>query len=138
MSVEELRKEAERWLEIAKSDYESAEILFKSNKYAHACFFCQQAAEKALKAVWYCLGQETLGRSVLKLIEELQLVSFNIYREFKGLKGDAQYLDEFYISARYPDALSDATPDEIYDKEDAEKALYSAKKILDKVKELME
>jgi HEPN domain-containing protein len=43
--------EGRRWLDQAKSDLADAEYLAEGNRFATACFLCQQAAAKALKAV---------------------------------------------------------------------------------------
>lgn len=44
--------EAERWLMTAKEDLLVAETLSSAGIHAPACFHAQQAAEKALKALW--------------------------------------------------------------------------------------
>ncbi len=53
MSAEKNRIEAERWLRTALDDRDAARIMRENGKYAHACFLCQQTAEKALKALFY-------------------------------------------------------------------------------------
>jgi len=51
MTAEELLLDETRaWMARARSDLESAEGLANIRKYGDALFFCQQAAEKALKA----------------------------------------------------------------------------------------
>ena len=47
------RAEAERWLAQAQSDLAFAEYGLDGGFYAQACFMCQQAGEKALKALHY-------------------------------------------------------------------------------------
>lgn len=47
----EMRKEVENWLVQANDDLSNAEVLFNNVKYDGAVFFCQQAVEKALKAI---------------------------------------------------------------------------------------
>ncbi|MFH1200652.1 MAG: HEPN domain-containing protein [Candidatus Micrarchaeota archaeon] len=42
---------AGEWLDEAQDDLKAAENLGKARLYAAACFHCQQAAEKALKAL---------------------------------------------------------------------------------------
>jgi HEPN domain-containing protein len=45
--------EAKRWLKQAIEDYETAQGLFKVERYNCVCFLSQQAAEKSLKAFLY-------------------------------------------------------------------------------------
>jgi len=39
------------WLDEARDDLESAEYLLNGGRYSKACFYAQQAAEKAVKAL---------------------------------------------------------------------------------------
>lgn len=48
-----MNEEAMRWLSQADEDLRTAEILFSSQRYDPCAFFCQQAAEKGLKAMLY-------------------------------------------------------------------------------------
>ena len=48
-----MNKEALRWLTQASDDLGTAQILFDSQRYGPCAFFCEQAAEKGLKAVLY-------------------------------------------------------------------------------------
>jgi HEPN domain-containing protein len=52
MSTEKNVYEALRWLRTAEDDLDAATVLSKNDKFPHACFYAQQAGEKALKAVW--------------------------------------------------------------------------------------
>ncbi len=47
-----MRKEVENWLEQSRDDFDGAEYNFEGKKYYIAAFFCQQAVEKALKALF--------------------------------------------------------------------------------------
>jgi HEPN domain-containing protein len=58
MSRTKNRSEAERWLLTAEEDFKAAELLFEGAMYAQACFYAQQAGEKALKALWYMADAE--------------------------------------------------------------------------------
>lgn len=61
MSAEKLKKEATRWISQAREDYNVAELLYRESKFAQSCFYSQQAAEKALKGLWYYLDEEREG-----------------------------------------------------------------------------
>jgi len=43
----------------------------RHGKHAQCCFYCQQAAEKALKAAYYSVDGEPWGHSLVRLIEEI-------------------------------------------------------------------
>ena len=43
-------KQIEYWINTAKSDFDSAEILIHESRYSHGLFFCHLSIEKGLKA----------------------------------------------------------------------------------------
>jgi HEPN domain-containing protein len=137
MSVEKNRQEAERWLSTAKSDFESANVLLRNARYAHACFHAQQSAEKAIKAIWHLLDADPWGHSIRRLIQGLSDVNLKTYNELIHLEKPATLLDRFYIPTRYPNGLPDLTPDEAYLEEDALGCIDNAKKIIDSVKAIL-
>ena len=53
MSNEKIRQESMRWLRTAEDDLDTSILLKNNKKFAHSCFHAQQAAEKAVKAIWY-------------------------------------------------------------------------------------
>ena len=71
MSEEKLWNNARRWFNQAASDLEAADVLLTGEKYAQAAFWSQQAAEKAMKAVWIVLDRDPWGHSVARLIRDL-------------------------------------------------------------------
>jgi HEPN domain-containing protein len=113
-------EQAERDLEHAVSDTERG-------FYEWACFSSQQAAEKAVKAVFQRLGAEVWGHSVLDLLRELSK------REHvpEELINGAIELDRAYIPARYPNVHPSGSPKTRYSKTDGEKATKHAKKIIE-------
>lgn len=130
MSTEKNIREASRWIKTAEDDLDSAEILKKNDKYAHACFHCQQSAEKAIKAVWYLCDADPWGHSIKKLIDDLEAVDTSLFKKFKPLLRPAMVLDRFYIPTRYPNGLPDMTPDEAFAPEDAKTCIKFAGDIL--------
>lgn len=138
MSLEKNRYEATRWLKTAQGDLDSATILVKNDKYAHACFHCQQAGEKAVKAVWYLLDADPWGHSITKLIQDLNNVDSVAYKHFQNVVRSAILLDRFYIPTRYPNGLPDLTPDESFLKEDADSCIEDAEAIIARAKALIE
>jgi HEPN domain-containing protein len=130
MSQEQLRREAQRWLKQARDDLEAAQILADASRYAQACFLSQQAAEKALKALWFSLDLDPWGHSVTRLIRELPEQNKG---RLEPLLEAALYLDKLYIPTRYPDAIAELTPSEAYTKTETETALGHAKAFLENI-----
>lgn len=130
---ESLQEIAHKWFRQAEYDLRDAELALNWGSFNLSCFLSQQSAEKAMKALLFYHGYEVVrGHSVGALCELI------VSREpdFSNLVSAAKWLDKFYIPTRYPDALPDgAIPSEVYDREDAERALAKARKILDAVKE---
>lgn len=123
MSVENNKAVAQRWLDTALDDYDASQIMKKNKKFAHACFLCQQAAEKALKAIFYYIDTDPWGHSVVRLIDELINIDKDNCKPLEDQKDEARVLDRFYIPTRYPNGLPDITPAEAYSAKDADQAL---------------
>lgn len=128
--MEKLMLEAQRWLAQAQDDLQAAEILMESGKHAQASFYAQQSAEKAVKALWRVLDQESLGHSITRLINTLPAGPLRELLE--PLLDEAKLLDRHYIPTRYPDALPDLSPSEAYGRRDAEAAVSAARAIVER------
>ena len=135
MSADKERYEARRWLETAREDLDAARSLMESGKFSHSCFFSQQAGEKALKALWYFLGEDPWGHSIQKLISELP--DPDAYKRLQPVLEAGALLDRYYIPTRYPNGLPDLTPGQVYFRQDAEISLKSSRQLLSVVGELM-
>ena len=133
MGTEKLFAEGDRWLKTANEDFATAQILMKNEKYAHACFHSQQAAEKAIKAVFYYNDCEPWGHSIVTLIDSLSDISEELLNTFSDIRSTAVKLDRFYIPTRYPNGLPGTIPSEAFTKEDALEAISSAQNIIDRV-----
>ena len=92
-----MRKEVENWWDLAKRDLISAENSFNSGDYYIAAFLCQQAVEKALKALYILEKKETqpVSHSLLFLAQKISFPRkyFDFIRE----------LTPAYINTLYPD-----------------------------------
>jgi HEPN domain-containing protein len=130
MSVDKAHDEGLRWLVTAIDDLQTARILRDNSKFAQCCFYCQQAAEKAVKAVFYSADQEPWGHSIYKLVRQLDDDGISI-ADLGGRIEAAKRLDQYYIPTRYPNGLPGTTPAEAYGGEDAEFALKAAGEIID-------
>lgn len=89
-------KEISRWIEKAKSDLEKAEILLDNKKYDGAVFYCQQAVEKAIKALILKNKKE------LKKIHDLVELGKSINLP-ENLLEYCKEITQSYIYSRYPD-----------------------------------
>ncbi len=108
-----MRKEAlNYWLQ-AKKDFEVAKGNQSLNEPYAAIFFCHQAVEKALKAIFIIKKQESPGstHSLLYLAKEVHFP--------ENLKPVLIELSPAYITTRYPDATGEL-PYKIFDKTKAE------------------
>jgi HEPN domain-containing protein len=110
----------------ALGDLEHARSDLERGFFDWACFSAQQAAEKAVKAVFQKMGAEAWGHSVADLLEELgrsQLVP-------EALRDIALELDKVYIPARYPDAHPSGSPRRRYIRTEAQRMVTYADKII--------
>ena len=132
MSVDKQLHEARRWLATATDDLEAAQLLADGGKHAHACFAAQQAAEKAVKALWLARGDDPWGHSIQRLLSELE--PERARDELSDLVEDAALLDRHYIPTRYPNGLPDLTPGETYFRRDADRCIEAASQILERAR----
>lgn len=127
MSNERLQQDASRWYRQGLDDLEAAQALLLANKFAQACFYAHQSAEKGLKAVWITLDGDPWGHSCTRLIRDLPEPAQATFRPLIEL---ALALDKLYIPTRYPDALAELTPGEAFTHNEAKTALAAAEEIL--------
>ncbi len=121
------RRASERWLRQAEHDFNDAQFCASGKRYNVACFLCQQAAGKALKALLCGYGaREVRGHSAVELLE----ASAKLAPSLAELYRQAALVDRFYIPTRYPDGLPGGIPSEVYGEADAEQALCAAENIL--------
>lgn len=130
MSIEKNKQESKRWLHTAEDDLDTSILLKTHNKFAHSCFHAQQAAEKAVKSVWYYEDSDPWGHSIKKLIDDLDEVNMAAYNALANVARLAMILDRFYIPTRYPNGLPDITPDMAFTEEDSTMCIEAAKSIL--------
>ncbi|MCB0073456.1 MAG: HEPN domain-containing protein [Caldilineaceae bacterium] len=110
---------AERWSHQAADDLETAKALYGLARYGPCAFFCQQAAEKALKAALYKVSERPWGHSIPSLLDQYCVVF--LADSSQAPHAEALALDEHYMRPRYPDARTEVESD--YDQEAALEAL---------------
>ena len=99
-----MRVEAERWLHYANEDMVTARVTLAGKRWAATSFHAQQAAEKALKALWLeRQGQEPPRvHDLVRLAEEVGLPS----EWFEEI----DVLSRVYVVSRYPGAAAEDEP----------------------------
>ncbi len=120
------------WWKQAQADLRHARESVRLEDYAWACFAAQQAAEKALKALYLKRNQIAWGHSVRLLLEQLDEAIP------EALLEAARILDKYYIGPRYPNAHPAGAPAELYPRREALEAIRLAEEILNYVRSDME
>ena len=121
------------WMDEAEWDLAHAKNDFKAGFYNWACFSSQQAAEKAVKAVFQKIHLEVWGHSVADLLIELS-------KEIdipKKLIEYAYELDKAYIPTRYPNAHPSGSPKTRYIKSEARRMINYAEEIIEFCKSIL-
>ena len=121
------RDEAARWLADAEADLDTAGYLADGRRFNTACFICQQAAEKAMRAFLYGRGvEDPWGHSVATLIEDA--VTYD--ESLAPLREVGPVLDKYYIPTRYPNGLPGGIPSRAYTADDARQAIAASGRVL--------
>ena len=115
------------WFAQAQRDLETARWQLQGGFYEWVCFTCQQAAEKAVKALYQRLHAIAWGHAVSRLLNELP----DEMKPAPELIEAAIYLDRYYIPTRYPNGFERGAPRDYYTKKDAQEAVEHAQHILE-------
>jgi len=99
------------WIKQAWRDLDSARAQMEDGFFEWSCFIAQQAAEKAIKAIYQKMGTEAWGHSVSDLLKASR-EKINVPDE---LVDGAKQLDRVYIPARYPNSWATGIPVEYID-----------------------
>ncbi|MDI3475163.1 MAG: hypothetical protein PWQ79_38 [Thermococcaceae archaeon] len=120
-----MREESKLLWEQALEDLKTAEALITVKRYYASVFFSQQAAEKALKALYIELKREFPPKthSLLRLSNELGIEDDEVIDAVLDLNPE-------YIVTRYPDAANEV-PARIYNERMAVSHLEKAKKVIE-------
>ena len=81
-----MKIETGNWLKQAQKDADVARTLCKIKKYVHSSFWCQQAAEKALKALLLEKEQELIKTQDLVWLAKSLEAPENVVQLWKKLK----------------------------------------------------
>jgi HEPN domain-containing protein len=116
------------WFRQAEADLRHARNSLEDGDFEWSCFAAQQAAEKALKAVFQKLGMDAWGHTLTALIGNLP---DDVAQPSETLVNYARMLDKHYIPARYPNGFASGAPTDFYTKEEARSAIHNAEAILE-------
>ncbi len=128
----ELLSEARIWFRQAESNYKFLSVARKSESYDLVCFLSQQVAEEALKAYLFCQGKEETSTHV---ITELCKIASEYDEGFLQLKNEIEALNYFNIVVNHSNPVECAIPGTLFGQADAEKAIATAKEVLDFVRD---
>ena len=135
------RNEAQKWMSQAQEDLKAAACLFQNAHYSFTCFHCQQAVEKALKAVLFAEGR--LKNSDLEAHDLLTLAYrvSGIDERFQVIPNMVASMHEYYIKTRYPDYrrgfFQSSIPAKMFSYEDAKDAISKAEEILKLIQQVL-
>lgn len=123
------REEAKRWFQQARHDLAASAWNVQGGFFPQACFWAQQAGEKALKALLYYLGFKRRALMTHSLVEMVRIARDRV-PELSGILEDARELDLHYIPSRYPNGLPSGYPHVFYSRQMAEKAYAAARRVV--------
>ncbi|MGQ9778714.1 MAG: HEPN domain-containing protein [Bacillota bacterium] len=114
------------WLRQAEADLRHANNSLAAGDYEWACFAAQQAAEKAVKALFQKLHLDAWGHAVSLLLANLP-AEIGVP---PALLEKAKILDKHYLPARYPNGFERGAPTDYYTRAEAEAAVAMAGEII--------
>lgn len=107
---------ASAWMAASARDLRAAERL-RDEEPSLACFHAQQGAEKALKAAAVVAsGDVQRSPSLIRVLGDLTAASVAIP---EPVVRACKILERYFASTRYPDALGDIDPGDVYTVADA-------------------
>lgn len=114
------------WLRQAEKDLQHAKRSVADRDFEWACFAAQQAAEKAVKALYQSVHIDSIGHSVSRMIQSLP----SELKPTEQLVERAKELDKHYIPSRYPNSHPEGAPLDYYTEPEARRAVEGAEEIV--------
>ena len=122
-----MREEIKRWLDQSINDFDAANYNFNGEKFYVAAFLCQQAVEKALKALFLFekKGEVPQSHSLIYFANNTSTP-----QEFYSFLRE---LTPKFVDTRYPDASVDL-PSNIYDEKNTLEIIEKSMEVLEWIK----
>jgi HEPN domain-containing protein len=117
---------AAEWIALANGDYEAAQLLLPTKPYL-ACYHSQQAAEKALKAIYVAYG---IPFSFVHAIGELMDGLSDRHPQLLQLRRYAAILTLYEANSRYINVSTGINPMKEFTEENGREAIQMAREIL--------
>lgn len=114
------------WLAQAHHDLASARASAASGFHDWAAFAAQQAAEKAIKALYQARAEEAWGHSLVRLLDLLP----GDVAPSADVRDAARRLDRHYVPSRYPNGFDSGAPKDYYSAKDSDEAIRDSEAIL--------
>lgn len=115
------------WFRQAERDIEHAKSAIDAGHFEWACFAAQQAAEKAMKALYQSVHVDAIAHSISRLLQDLA----DPLKPSVQLVERAKELDKHYIPSRYPNFHPEGAPLDYYTESEARRAVQGAKEIVE-------
>ena len=116
------------WLNKAHNDLKGAKVLLRENINDLAVYHAHQSAEKALKGLLSFFGKEPPRTHDLSYLLDRTMAHASGMKEYREA---CEFLSDLYVETRYPPDIPD------YRKEDAQKAIEYATRVLDAVNRII-
>ena len=126
-----MRPEVENWWHQAQIDHSSAETALGNGLFYVCAFLSEQAAQKALKAL-YMSKERALAPRTHNLVELGRLVGID-----DVLMIELRHLSPHFILTRYPDAAG-GVPADLYDEERGRESVTRSKRVIEWVRNRLE
>ena len=115
------------WFRQAEADLRHARNAAKDGDYEWSAFAAQQAAGKAIKAVFQKLHLDAWGHTLSTLLASLP----DTAAPEPALIDVAKALDKHYIPTRYPNGFERGAPTDFYTRDEALRAIAQAEAVLE-------
>lgn len=122
--------EYDRWQRTADSNQSAARREAEAGAHHIACMLAEQAAQCALKGILHGLGcaADAYGHGLVRLADRLAALVESTVQP--GLRASLQRLAQSYLPTRYPDALPEGSPLDLYGSEHSTQAIGDAHETL--------
>jgi HEPN domain-containing protein len=115
------------WMRQADADLRHARNALAAGDHEWSAFAAQQAAEKAIKALYQARHLDAWGHTLSVLLASLPEAS----RPDERLIDLAKALDKHYIPTRYPNGFERGAPTDFYTRDEAAVAIAQAEQVLE-------